>query len=58
LDCANPEQLKRLLKVAVPEYQFSVPVEKKSQPAPVPPTHEPSRRAKPAEPEEVALAQL
>jgi len=58
LDAAGPDQLKRLLKVAVPEYQFLGPAEKKSQPAPTVPAYEPSRLATPAEPAEVALAQL
>lgn len=55
LDAANPEQLKRLLKIAVPEYQFSAPAEKKSVPAVIAET---PRRAAAAEPAAVALAQL
>jgi FlaA1/EpsC-like NDP-sugar epimerase len=58
LAAANPEQLKRLLKVAVPEYQASVPVEKRSPPSPISPTHDLSRRPQPTEPEQVALAQV
>lgn len=55
LDAASGEQLKRLLKAAVPEYQFSSPAEKKSLPAVTVAT--PSRSAT-SQPAPVAIAQL